>query len=104
MSVEVSDISCELISFIGSAKSSFIEALRLANRRKVTEAKAVFSEGEKDYVTAYESHSKLLGMFANGQDVKIDLLLVHAECSLMSAEDMKALAQDAIELAEEQET
>lgn len=104
MCVEVSDISCELISYIGSAKSSFIESLRLANRKKIAEAKAVFAEGEKDYITAYESHSKLLGLFASGQDVKIDLLLIHAECSLMSAEDMKALALDAIELAEEQET
>lgn len=101
MGIDVTEISCELISYIGSAKSCFIEALRLANRGNVDEARKAFADGEKDYATAYESHTKLLEMFSNGKEVKIDLLLVHAECSLMSTEDFKALAQDAIDLAAE---
>lgn len=101
MGIDVTEISCELISYIGSAKSCFIEALRLANRGNVDEARVAFADGEKDYTTAYESHTKLLEMFSNGKEVKIDLLLIHAECSLMSTEDFKALAQDAIDLAAE---
>lgn len=101
MGIDVTEISCELISYIGSAKSCFIEALRQANRGNVDEAREIFADGEKDYATAYESHTKLLEMFSNGKEVKIDLLLIHAECSLMSTEDFKALAQDAIDLAVE---
>ena len=98
---EVTEISCELISYIGSAKSYFVEALRCANRGDVQGAKKALEEGRADYTTAYKSHTKLLDMFSNGIEVKVDLLLLHAECSLMSTEDFKALAEEALDLLEE---
>lgn len=100
MENQLTEIACQMIAFVGSAKSSFIEALRAANRNDVATARQIYDEGMKDFAIAYENHEVFLTKFANGEKIDTNILIIHAECSLMSAEDFKALAEEAIALAE----
>ena len=64
-------ISFQIISCVGTAKSSYIEA-------------------------GHEAHASLIQQEARGESVAVNMLLMHAEDQLMAAENFKAFAQQQI--------
>ena len=96
MDNEITQINCELIGFVGEAKSCFVEALDLALEGKKEEALNAIKEGRKAFNEGHKVHAKLLTKMANGEKVEMDLLAVHAQCQMMSAEDFMILAQKAV--------
>lgn len=93
-------ISFQIISAVGSAKSDYLEALSLAKKGKFKEAKEKILLGESSFIKGHEVHSQLISQEANGNNLDFSLLLMHAEDQLMSAEVIKILVQELIELYE----
>lgn len=102
MNEELAAISCEIIAKVGAAKGLFVEAIELAAKGEIEKAKQSLKEGEEVFNEGHASHGKLLADFADGKEVNIDLLLVHAECQMMSAEDFKVIAEEVISIKENQ--
>ena len=73
-------ICFEIISNVGMARGSYVEAIDLATEGKFDEARAKIE--------------------AAGEKTEIILVLVHAEDQLMSAENFKILAEKFIALSE----
>ena len=88
----------KIIAAVGSARSCYIEAMRAATNGKIEEAYAKIEEGEKEFVVAHQAHGELITEEANGNKTDVCLLLLHAEDQLMSAETMKIVAEEHIEL------
>lgn len=92
-------IACfQIIAAVGTARTGYIEAIHLAKARdfdaavrKVEEARGAFAQG-------HAVHADLVQRTAAGENLNIDLLLVHAEDQLMSAEGFGILANEFIEL------
>ena len=93
-------ISFKIISAVGTARSMYIEAIQLAKEGKFEEAKANIEEGEKIFVEGHHAHAELIQQEASGNRVEIQLLLMHAEDQLMSAEAFKIIATELIEIYE----
>ena len=93
-------ISFQIISSVGTARSYYIEAIQKAKAGKIDEAKKTIKEGEEIFLEGHHSHAELLQKVASGEDVKINLLLMHAEDQMMSAESFGILAQEFIDLYE----
>lgn len=55
-------------------------------------------EGEKFFSEGHEAHSALIQQESSGDDIKLSLLLMHAEDQLMSAETIKIMAKEVIKL------
>ena len=55
-------------------------------------------EGEKFFSEGHEAHSGLIQQESSGDDIKLSLLLMHAEDQLMSAETIKIMAKEVIKL------
>lgn len=100
MNEELANLSCEIIATVGSAKGQYIEAIQLAKMGQVEEAKQCLDKGEQDFLKGHDIHRELLSKMANGEDIKVDLLLVHAECQMMSAEDFLIIANEVIDFME----
>ena len=100
MQQELTNVSCEIIAKVGTAKGLFVEAIETAAAGQLDQARALLSEGEQIFNQGHEAHGQLLTQFAAGAEVKVDLLLVHAECQMMSAEDFKVIAEEVIAIAE----
>ena len=100
MQQELTNVSCEIIAKVGTAKGLFVEAIETAAAGQLDQAHALLSEGEQIFNQGHEAHGQLLSQFAAGAEVKVDLLLVHAECQMMSAEDFKVIAEEVIAIAE----
>ena len=93
LKTQLADISCEIIAKVGAAKGLFVEAIRSAMDGNNEVAKRQIAEGEEIFREGRKLHSTLLTKFANGEEVTVDILLVHAQCQMMSAEDFKVIAE-----------
>ena len=93
-------VSCEIIAKVGTAKGLFVEAIELAAAGQLENARAHLAEGEQIFNQGHQAHGELLSQFEAGTEVHVDLLLVHAECQMMSAEDFKVIAEEVIGILE----
>lgn len=95
---ELELVSFQIISAVGTAKSNYIEAMRLAEKGNFEEAEEKIKEGQKVFLDGHKAHAGLIQKEAAGEGVSINLLLMHAEDQLMSAETVKIMAEEIIKL------
>ena len=91
-------IAFQIISTVGTARSSYIEAIEEAKKGNYDKAKQLIEEGDKDFVEGHDAHAKLLQQEASGQGSVVNLLILHAEDQLMSAEAFKTIALEFIDV------
>ena len=91
-------ICFQIISAVGMARGSYIEAIDLAEQGKCDEAEAKIKAGDEFFTGGHSAHAQLIQKEANGENTEVVLLLVHAEDQLMSAESFKILAEKFIGL------
>lgn len=93
------DMLCfQVITFVGTARTHFINAIQSAKAGKFEEAQNLLKEGDSAFSQGHNGHADLLTMDANGELSGGLMLLMHAEDQLMSAENFRILAQEFIEL------
>lgn len=90
-----------IISYAGMAKSCYMEALQLAKQGSFAEAEEKLAEGDQNFTEAHNGHFDLLQAEMSTGEPQICLLLTHAEDQLMSAETLKTLILELIELRKE---
>ena len=91
-------VSFQIIAAAGSARSSYVEALQAAKAGNFEEAEALIKQGDNDFVEAHHVHAELIQKFAAGEDPGANILLIHAEDQVMSAEVLKIMAVEFIDL------
>ena len=92
-------IAFQIISNVGAARSSFLEAISAARAGDYERAEKLILKGDKDFLTGHKAHQQLLTDEAGGGTANnMNLLLTHAEDQLMSAESFKILAKEFINI------
>ena len=91
-------VSFQIISAVGSAKSNYIEAIKLAKEGKFEEADSKIKEGDELFVGGHSAHAKIIQEEASGDSVPFSILLMHAEDQMSSCETIKILAVELIDL------
>lgn len=91
-------ISFKIISSVGMAKSSYIEAMRMSESGKFDLSNEKIQEGDKFLNDAHDVHSELIQQEAIGNGVTPNILLMHAEDQLISTETIKIMAKEMIKL------
>ena len=90
-----------VIANVGSARSMYIEAIHLARNGAIKEARERMKEGELLFVEGHGSHLKMFGEELSVEDLRYIPLLMHAEDQLMSAETLKIVCEEMIDILEE---
>lgn len=93
-------ICFQIISSVGTARSIFIEAIREAKEGNIEQARAMIQEGADIFTQGHHSHMELIQKEASGEKTDVNLLLIHTEDMLMSAESFRILAIEFIDLYE----
>ena len=93
-------VSFKIISAVGMAKSSYIEAMKAASEGDFELAKAKIKEGEESFNGGHSAHGELIQKEASGEHVVPTILLMHAEDQLMSAETIIVIALEIIRINE----
>lgn len=91
-------ICFQLITAAGGAKSNYIEAVQKAKEGHFDEAEALIKAGDDLMKQGHEPHTELIQKEAAGEDIHMGLILTHAEDQMMSAETIKIMAEELIEL------
>ncbi|MBU3133768.1 PTS lactose/cellobiose transporter subunit IIA [Clostridium gasigenes] len=91
-------IAFEIISNVGMAKSLTIEALRDVRSGKYEEAEGKLAESLEYITRGHNAHASLIQKEAAGEKTEFSLILMHAEDQMMSAEIIKSLAEEMIEM------
>lgn len=91
-------VFCQIIAQAGTAKSSYIEAMRLARKGEFAQAESLIQEANTAFMKAHEGHRELLVKEADGEKIPFSLLLMHAEDQLNSAEIFKTMSEENVEL------
>ena len=87
----------EIISSVGTARSSYIESIQEEKKGNYDRAKELIAEGDESFAQGHDAHLKLLESEANGEN-PVCLLILHAEDQLMSAEAFKNIAFEFIDV------
>ena len=89
----------QIISAVGTARSSYIEAIQKAKTGDFDGAEKLIKEGDEMFVEGHNAHAGLLQQEAEGgPGSTLSLLILHAEDQLMSAEGFKTIALEFIEV------
>ncbi|MDR2709273.1 MAG: PTS lactose/cellobiose transporter subunit IIA [Elusimicrobiota bacterium] len=91
----------EIISYVGGAKSCFIEAIRAAKGTDYATADLKMKEGSDMFVKGHKVHASLLQKEMDGRTSTVSLILIHAEDQLMAADSFKTLALEFINVYKE---
>lgn len=89
-----------LIVHSGNTKSECMEAIQLAKRGNIEQAKEKISLANEALTEAHHAQTALLTEEAKGGEVEVTMLLIHAQDHLMNAITFRDLAQEMIELYE----
>ena len=90
--------SFTIIAHAGSAKSTYLDALGIAKKGHPDQAFALLLEGDALLRTAHQAHMEVITQEANGNTPPFSLLLVHAEDQINTAEIVRLLVSELIEL------
>ena len=91
-------VAFQIISAVGTARSCYIEAIQAAKSGDYEDAQKLIAEGDEAFVEGHDAHAGLLQQEAAGTGSVVNLLILHAEDQLMSAEGFKTIAQEFIEV------
>jgi cellobiose PTS system EIIA component len=91
-------ICFNIISNAGAAKSSFLDALSAIKIKQFDSAKAKLKEGEHFLREAHKTHMGIISQEASGIKTEFSLLLMHAEDQINTAEIIKILVDELIQL------
>ena len=93
------ELACfQIITYGGTARTHFINAIQCAKEGKYDEAEELIKQGDEAFSLGHNAHADLLTMDANGEISNGYMLLMHAEDQLMSAEGFRILADEFIAL------
>lgn len=98
MNEEMVTACFQMITYVGTARSCYINAIQCAKEGKFDEAAKLIKEGEDAFVQGHDGHSDLLAKEASGELSETGILLIHAEDQLMSAEGFRIIAEEFISL------
>ena len=94
-----SEMLClQIITEAGNARSKYVEAIQEAKANRYDACNELLKQGNEAYAKGHRIHADLLNQEAGGNKAELDLLLVHAEDQLMSAESFKILCSEFLDI------
>lgn len=91
-------VAFQIISAVGTARSCYIEAIQFAKSGDFEKAEKSIKDGDEAFLEGHTTHAELIQQEAAGEGKEINLLLLHAEDQLMSAEGFKIVALEFIDV------
>lgn len=88
----------EIISHGGDSRGYTYEALTEARKNNMEKAEAFLIKAKEELNLAHNTQTKLIQAEINGDDIKMTLLMVHAQDQLMTAMSENNLVQEMIEM------
>ncbi|GAB6098685.1 PTS lactose/cellobiose transporter subunit IIA [Halanaerocella petrolearia] len=99
--MDVETEAMKLITNAGQSRSLSFEALKVARNGKFEKAKDKLEEANNKALEAHKIQRQLITKEAEGEDIELGLLMVHAQDHLMNSMLAKDLILELLELYKE---
>lgn len=100
--MDIQQVCMELITHAGMAKSCYMDAVKAAKKGEIRSAREKIEEGEQQFLSGHQIHLQMLSSDSKEEfDSLKQLLLMHSEDQMMSAETVKLFALELIDLYEQ---
>ena len=93
--------SFSLILHAGNAKSSAMEGVFAANKGNFDEAENKLKDAGKELLLAHQMQTDLLVRMSRGEEIPVDILMVHAQDHLTVATIISEMAKQLIRMEKE---
>ena len=97
---DLEEMALEIITNVGTARSMYVEAVEAAKAGNFEEAHNLVAEGEKIFVNGHHAHADLVNAKIGVEELQYMFLVMHAEDQLMSAETLKIVCDELIDMLE----
>lgn len=94
----ITEIAFQIILYAGNGRSSAMEAIQAAKEGNFEKADQLIEEASAELGKAHKFQTKLLQEEANGNETKMNAILVHSQDHLMTAITVRDLAIEFIDL------
>ncbi len=81
---ELSNISFEIVAYSGDARSTLLNAVKAAKAQNWNEYDELVAQAKETIEDAHKAHFALLTAEAQGEDINLDIIAVHAQDHLMT--------------------
>lgn len=99
---QMQTVAFQIIAEVGTAKSMYMEAIRVAKEEKdFEEARKLIAEGQEMATSAHSHHFELVQKEAAGEELPFSIMLMHAEDQLLTTEVVKTMAEELIAVHEQ---
>ena len=88
----------EIILHSGTARTEVHEAFSLMREGKYAESEEKLEVANTELVEAHHAQTKLLQDYASGVEIKIEIIMVHAQDHLMTTLTLLEVAKEMLEL------
>ena len=85
-------IAFEIILHSGDARSIVHEGFQLMREGKYDEAESKMEEANKKLLEAHKSQTSLLQGYASGEEIVMEVIMVHAQDHLMTTMTLREMA------------
>lgn len=89
---DLQEVAFEIILHSGDARTIVHEGLNLMNQGKFEEAEKKMEDANNKLLEAHKSQTKLLQDYANGDEITMEIIMVHAQDHLMTTMAIKEMA------------
>lgn len=93
-------VAFEIIAFSGEARFLIHEAFKHMRAKEFEKAKDLLTKSEAEIQKAHKSQTDLLHSYASGEEIKIEIIMVHAQDHLMTTMTLKEVAYELLALYE----
>ncbi|RPA58215.1 PTS cellobiose transporter subunit IIA [Aerococcus agrisoli] len=97
-SAEIQTIAFTIILHAGNGRTLVHEAFPLMRAGKYEEAEAKLQEANDALVEAHNAQTDLLHRYANGEDINMEIIMVHAQDHLMTSTTLREMAMEMLEM------
>ena len=98
--IDLEEMALEIITNVGTARSMYVEAVEAAKAGNFEEAHNLVAEGEKIFVNGHHAPADLVNAKIGVEELQYMFLVMHAEDQLMSAETLKIVCDELIDMLE----
>ena len=98
--IDLEEMALEIITNVGTARSMYVEAVEAAKTGNFEEAHNLVAEGEKIFVNGHHAHTDVVNAKIGVEELGYMFLVMHAEDQLMSAETLKIVCDELIDMLE----
>jgi PTS system lactose-specific IIA component len=95
---DIGMIGFEIVAYAGDARSSLLEAIKCAKKGEFDKIDDLVKDAQENLNIAHAKQTEMLALDAQGKDLEIGFIMIHAQDHLMTTMLLKDIVYDICEI------